>query len=147
MTRLVEIKNLSVSYVEEEVLKDVNMEINKHDFLGIIGPNGGGKTTFIKALLGLLKPDAGEITFHIPTTKIGYLPQINQVDKRFPIKVLDVVRSGKTEKQNFSILKKKKEEILYAEKLLAEMGVLHLRNKLLVSFQEAKCNVYFYAVH
>ncbi len=129
MTRLVEIKNLSVSYVEEEVLKGVNMEINTHDFLGIIGPNGGGKTTLIKALLGLLKPSNGSINFHIPTTKIGYLPQINQVDKRFPIKVLDVVRSGKTEGWRFSFLKKKKEEIISAEKLLDEMGVLHLRNK------------------
>ena len=90
MTKLIEIHNLDVSYGEELILKDVELIISRHDFLGVIGPNGGGKTTLIKALLGLVKPERGEITFHISPEKIGYLPQINQIDKRFPIKVLDV---------------------------------------------------------
>ncbi len=129
MTKLVEINNLRVSYDDEVVLKDINLKIGRHDFLGMIGPNGGGKTTLIKALLGLVKPERGEIIFHIPATKIGYLPQINQIDKRFPIKVLDVVRSGKTEERHFSLFRNNKEETSFAEELLDEMGVLHLRHK------------------
>lgn len=129
MTKLVEIKNLDVSYDEERVLENVALTVSRNDFLGVIGPNGGGKTTLIKALLGLVKPERGEIIFHIPATKIGYLPQINQIDKRFPIKVIDVVRSGKTEKHPFNLFRKNQEETTHAENLLQEMGVLHLRNK------------------
>lgn len=129
MTKLIEIKNLDVSYGEELILKDVELTISRHDFLGVIGPNGGGKTTLIKALLGLVKPEQGKITFHISPEKIGYLPQINQIDKQFPIKVLDVVRSGKTNKRTFSPGKANREEIEHAESLLKEMGILHLRDK------------------
>ncbi|WP_372773978.1 metal ABC transporter ATP-binding protein [Mangrovibacterium sp.] len=129
MTKLLEIKNLTVSYDHEVVLKNVNLAIAEHDFLGVIGPNGGGKTTLIKALLGLVKPEKGDITFHIPETRIGYLPQINQIDKRFPISVLDVVRSGKTDRRSFSLFSQNKTEISHAEHLLEEMGVLHLRDK------------------
>ena len=129
MKKLVEIKNLSVGYDDEIVLKEVDLEIHENDFLGMIGPNGGGKTTLIKALLGLVKPYEGKIIFHIPAAKIGYLPQINQIDKRFPIRVLDVVRSGKADGQHFSLFKDKRAEIERAEALLQEMGVIHLRNK------------------
>lgn len=129
MKKLVEIINLSVSYGEEVVLKKVDLKIHEKDFLGMIGPNGGGKTTLIKTLLGLVKPVEGKIIFHIPATRIGYLPQINQIDKRFPIKVIDVVRSGKAYGQHFSLFKNNRTEIEQAEALLQEMGIIHLRNK------------------
>ncbi|WP_163710442.1 metal ABC transporter ATP-binding protein [Mangrovibacterium lignilyticum] len=129
MNKLLEIKNLTVSYDHDVILKDANLVVEKDDFLGVIGPNGGGKTTLIKALLGLVKPAKGEIVFHIPETRIGYLPQINQIDKRFPITVLDVVRSGKTDRRSFSLFSNSKEEISHADSLLKEMGVLHLRDK------------------
>lgn len=129
MKKLIEIKNLSVGYDDEIVLKEVELEIYENDFLGMIGPNGGGKTTLIKALLGLIKPFDGKVIFHIPAAKIGYLPQINQIDKRFPIRVLDVVRSGKADGQHFSLFKDKRAEIEHAEALLQEMGIIHLRNK------------------
>lgn len=129
MTKLVEIKNLGVSYGDDEVLKKVNLKINKNDFIGMIGPNGGGKTTLIKAMLDLIKPGTGEIIFHIPKSKIGYLPQINHIDKRFPIKVIDVVRSGKTEGRRSNLLQKNTKEIETAQRLLNEMGVGNLRDK------------------
>ncbi len=75
MKKLIEIENLTVSYDEEEVLRGVDLTIYENDFLGVIGPNGGGKTTLIKAFWGFLKPKQGKIKFHIPTSKIGYLPQ------------------------------------------------------------------------
>ena len=60
---MIEIRNLSAGYEGKEVLTDVNITIHEHDFLGIIGPNGGGKTTLIRCILGLLKPTKGEIQY------------------------------------------------------------------------------------
>lgn len=103
-TPLIEIKNLSAGYDGRTVLHDVNLTVYDCDFLGIIGPNGGGKTTLIKCILGLLKPTAGEIlyapatnsslsTLHSPLS-MGYLPQYNSIDRKFPITVEEVVLSG-----------------------------------------------------
>lgn len=64
MNKLIEIRHLNVGYENKpEVLKDVSLNVLKDDFLGIIGPNGGGKTTLLKTILGLKKPDSGEIRF------------------------------------------------------------------------------------
>lgn len=96
---LVHIDNLEVGYEEKIVLHHVNLTIYEKDFLGIIGPNGGGKTTLIKSIMGLKEIRKGKIEFYKNGTKvnhigIGYLPQYNQVDKRFPINVEEVVLSG-----------------------------------------------------
>ncbi|MBQ5818247.1 MAG: ATP-binding cassette domain-containing protein, partial [Bacteroides sp.] len=93
---MIEIRNLSAGYEGKEVLTDVNLTIHEHDFLGIIGPNGGGKTTLIRCILGLLKPTKGEIRYANDSLikQIGYLPQYNSVDRRFPISVEEVVLSG-----------------------------------------------------
>ena len=94
-TPLIEIKNLSAGYDSRTVLRNVNLTVYDRDFLGIIGPNGGGKTTLIKCILGLLKPTAGEINFHAPTEasshsqlstsnsslSLGYLPQYSTIDR------------------------------------------------------------------
>jgi zinc transport system ATP-binding protein len=73
--------------------------VYEHDFLGVIGPNGGGKTTLIKSILGLHQPDTGKIRFfkqgkEVPEIKMGYLPQYNTIDKKFPISVYEVILSG-----------------------------------------------------
>lgn len=102
MKPIIEIKNLSAGYDGRTVLHDVNLSIYERDFLGIIGPNGGGKTTLIKCILGLLKPTGGEIRFHTPekastkttSTLLGYLPQYNSIDRKFPISVEEVILSG-----------------------------------------------------
>ena len=99
MEKLIEIKDVSAVYNTQTVLKDVSLNVWKDDFLGIIGPNGGGKTTLLKIILGLMKPVSGEISFFdngkpVSSLKIGYLPQINPIDKRFPLSVLEVVSSG-----------------------------------------------------
>ena len=66
-TPLIEIKNLSAGYDSRTVLRNVNLTVYDRDFLGIIGPNGGGKTTLIKCILGLLKPTTGEILYRVTT--------------------------------------------------------------------------------
>ncbi len=102
MNPIIEIQNLNVGYDNKpDVLKNVSLTVFENDFLGIIGPNGGGKTTLLKAILGLIQPASGKITFYdngkkINHINIGYLPQINQIDKKFPISVREVILSGLT---------------------------------------------------
>lgn len=74
---IIEIKNLSAGYDNRTVLHDINLIIYERDFLGIIGPNGGGKTTLIKCILGLLKPTAGEILYHPCPHPPPKLPIVN----------------------------------------------------------------------
>ena len=83
------------------VLDDVNFTVDRGDFIAVTGPNGGGKTTLLRLMLGLLKPSAGEIIFYDhegnparQAPRYGYLPQKNSVDAHFPITVREVVASG-----------------------------------------------------
>ncbi len=98
MESLVSLKNVSVQYDETTALEGVSLNIYPDDFLGIIGPNGGGKTTLVKAILGTI-PHSGEISYS-PTLSerghrlIGYLPQQAEFDRSFPISVIEVVMSG-----------------------------------------------------
>ncbi|RNC64905.1 metal ABC transporter ATP-binding protein [Proteiniphilum sp. X52] len=106
MNKLIDITNLTVGYDNKpNVLKDINLSIYQDDFLGIIGPNGGGKTTLLRTILGLIKPQLGSVTFYDKGEKtasinIGYLPQINRIDKKFPISVSEVILSGLTPGKN-----------------------------------------------
>lgn len=100
LTPLVEIKDLSAGYNDEMVLKDINLTVEPDDFIGLIGPNGGGKTTLFKVILGLLKPKYGtiEVMGMAPEKGrrfIGYVPQFTFYDSDFPIRVRDVVRMGR----------------------------------------------------
>lgn len=90
---IIELRNLSVGYDGRNVLRDINLAIYERDFLGIIGPNGGGKTTLIKCILGLLRPTGGEIIFDC-NPSLGYLPQYNTIDRKFPISIEEVILSG-----------------------------------------------------
>ncbi len=131
MSTILEIKNLNVSYDSVRVLENVSLNVAQGDFLGVIGPNGGGKTTLLKAILGLLKPDSGTINFNFSKPEeqsIGYLPQINQIDKKFPITVLDVVRSGKSSDKR-SLFFGGNQDNMKALSLLSEMGIENLKNK------------------
>lgn len=95
---LIHINHVSFAWEKDPVLEEVDLKIFDNDFIGMIGPNGGGKTTLIKIIMGLIPPGKGKIYFRedLPKLKrpIGYLPQIKNLDKKFPITVLDVVRSG-----------------------------------------------------
>lgn len=81
------------------VLEDVSLTINAGDFVAITGPNGGGKTTLLRIILGLIKPTRGTVSFYaegarVSKLPVGYLPQKNQIDSHFPISVREVVASG-----------------------------------------------------
>ena len=93
--QLVNINNINFQYGTEKVLENVNWEINSGDYWGVIGPNGSGKTTLLKILLGLLKPQNGEVQLKINRNEIGYVPQkATQFDWSFPISVEEVVSLG-----------------------------------------------------
>ena len=89
--------SLSASYGANIALKDVDFKVNENDFIGVIGPNGGGKTTLLKVILGLLKPVKGKMVFNselLNGNSIGYLPQISTGDINYPVTVTDIILSG-----------------------------------------------------
>lgn len=100
MEKLIELRGITAGYGSKIVLRDVTLDIWKNDFLGIIGPNGGGKTTLLKVILGLLAPIRGIVRFYgtdggeVSSLKIGYLPQMSLIDRKFPISVREVISSG-----------------------------------------------------
>ena len=75
------------------ILRDINLDIRRRDFVAITGPNGGGKTTLLRIILGLVKPTRGRVCRQ-PDMSVGYLPQKNMIDAHFPISVREVVESG-----------------------------------------------------
>jgi len=106
---LVNIEQLSAGYHGEKVLEDVSFQISEQDFWGITGPNGGGKTTLAKVILGLLPPMSGTVGFTDPALKnrIGYMPQTNLIDRKFPILVSEVIASGLCSENAMSRFQKK----------------------------------------
>jgi len=97
---IIEVRDLWFSFNGQPILKEVNLAVQAGEFLAVIGPNGGGKTTLLKLILGLLEPSRGAVrVFGLPPKKavgrVGYVPQEIHLDKHFPISVLDVVLMGR----------------------------------------------------
>jgi zinc transport system ATP-binding protein len=124
---LVELNHIFAGYNGAEVLKNINLHIYEQDFLGIIGPNGGGKTTLLKVILRLVKPISGVIQYANKDLKnnIGYMPQINLIDQKFPVSVCEVIDSGLITEKNTT----KKQKTEKVDKILDTMGLENLRNK------------------
>ncbi len=107
MGKVIKIENLSVYYGNTPALRNVYLEVEEGEFLGIMGPNGGGKSTLLKAMLGLVAPTQGSIVFNERESgeqrRIGYVPQFTSIDRHFPITVKEVVLAGhmKTKLQPF----------------------------------------------
>ncbi|MHC1604458.1 MAG: metal ABC transporter ATP-binding protein [Candidatus Methanofastidiosia archaeon] len=96
----VKLEDVWFSYKNYTALREINLTIKERDFLGIIGPNGGGKTTLLKIILGLIKPNRGKISVfgHLPKKSrkfIGYVPQRSLFEQDFPISISDVVMMGR----------------------------------------------------
>jgi len=98
-TPVIEIHHVWAGYDGYPVLEDVNLTVHETDFIGLIGPNGGGKTTLLKVVLGLLKPSRGSVHIMGKTVEdgrclVGYVPQVVELDRQFPIRVWEVVQMG-----------------------------------------------------
>ena len=99
---VIEIQDMFFSYNGKPVLQEVNLTVQQGDFVAVIGPNGGGKTTLLKLMLGLLKPERGSVRVlgEIPDRAsrwVGYVPQDLHVNRSFPVTVTDIVLMGKLE--------------------------------------------------
>ena len=132
---LIEIKSLNVGYEGRTVLHNVNLNVRERDFLGIIGPNGGGKTTLGRCILGLLTPQSGQIIFHPRRPSrvkqglsIGYLPQYTSIDRKFPISVQEVILSGLTGIKG-TTTRFTKEDRLSAQQVAQRMGLSGLEHR------------------
>ena len=128
---LVTLSNVSVSYDDFKALENVNLEIFEEDFIGIIGPNGGGKTTLVNAIVGVL-PYSGTIEFSPLLSDgkrrlIGYMPQQTKFDRAFPISVREVVMSGLQSERGFGKRYSKKDR-MRAEELLEMADLISLSN-------------------
>ncbi len=125
---LIELLNVSTGYESTNVLENVNLKIFPNDFIGVIGPNGGGKTTLVKVILGSLKPRGGKISFYDRKIKIGYLPQYHNFDSSFPISVEETILMGLMNQWTPFFQRKN----IIQQKLLQtleRLNISHLRNK------------------
>ena len=123
-------KNLVLGYDGRAVTRDLTFEVNKGDYLCIVGENGAGKSTLIKTLLGLMEPLEGSITTDegLKTYEIGYLPQQTVVQRDFPASVWEIVLSGtlaKCGRRPFYSRQEKKD----AEENMKKMSIWELRKK------------------
>ncbi len=133
---VISIKNLWAGYEDDTILEDISFEMFQDDYVGLIGPNGGGKTTLNRVILGLLKPERGTITVMgqdpVRGRKyIGYVSQFQVEDKHFPISVWDVVAMGRLQPnllKNFRVSPHDKEAI---ETALTQTGMLDFRTRVM----------------
>lgn len=125
---MIEVRNVSYSYNGIEAIKNVSFSV-KNEFVAIMGPNGSGKSTLIKLIIGLLKPDEGEIKIFGGNVEkarnlIGYMPQKETIARHFPIRVADIILMGITDKKFYT-----KEDVEKAKKILEKVELLHTWNK------------------
>lgn len=103
----IEIRGLSAGYGGAAVIEDINFTVEAEDYVGIIGPNGGGKTTLLRTILGFLRPEAGSVTVFgespaVGRRHIGYVPQHANFDHQYPISVVEAVRMGLRRKRGLA---------------------------------------------
>lgn len=129
---IIKLENVTFSYGKEEFLKDITFPIYEDDFLGIIGPNGGGKTTLLKLILGLLEPKKGKISVFGKSPRqgrkdIGYLSQFKNIDFDFPITAYEIVQLSRVGNSLMKRFSKKDKEA--AEKAMVELGIWKFKDK------------------
>jgi zinc transport system ATP-binding protein len=130
---IIDVSGVWFSFNGQPVLQDVELKVPRGDFLVIIGPNGGGKTTLLKLMLGLLEPTRGTVrVFDRPpqktTHRIGYVPQNVHVNKTFPVSVLDVVLMGRL-RAGKGWSRHNPQDRLAAQAALEQLGVWEVRSR------------------
>ncbi len=134
METVLKIKNMNVWYQDTQILSNISMEVKAGEFLGIIGPNGGGKSTLLKAILGLVPYDSGEVkvfeeTIGKTNKKIGYVPQFSLVDRKFPISVFEVTLQGRMKSGTAPFFKYSKEDKEVALSQLEKVNLIDYKDR------------------
>lgn len=125
---MIRFQNVSLGYGSKIILKDLNFEISKGEYIGIVGPNGSGKTTFLKNILGIISPLSGEIQKD-SNIKYGYVPQRATIDSLFPLSAFDIVFMGLF--SSISTIKPiSKESVNKVEEAISKVGINDIQNKL-----------------
>jgi len=130
----IHVDNLSVYYGSNHALSNIHLDVKEGEYLGIIGPNGGGKSTLLKAILGLTPKSSGDISIFGESLEksrglIGYVPQFSGLDKMFPITVREVVLTGCIKKGISPFHKYSKEDKNNADRLLEQVGIYDLKDR------------------
>lgn len=133
MDKIVDCKNVRFSYNHQIVLDNINFEVEKNDYMAIVGPNGGGKSTLLKLMLGFLQPVSGSIKIFdknpiLSRKKIGYVPQFATFDFDFPINVLEMIMLSNLNPKSFLPFYKKS-EIKSAHEILKKLQIDDLWNR------------------
>lgn len=132
-TEVISLNHVWVKYNQTSVLEDINFTVYEGDFIGLIGPNGGGKTTLLKLILGLISPYQGNVRIMgkrvgLGRQYIGYVPQVLEFDREFPVRVADVVRMGRLGKRRLLHRYNAKDEAIVNHSL-EKVGIFELRNR------------------
>jgi zinc transport system ATP-binding protein len=133
MNTIIKANKVCFSYAKQSLdLTDVSFEVYENDYIGLIGPNGGGKSTLLKIILGLLVPDSGSIVVFGSNNKsvrdkIGYVPQYSKIDLDYPISVWEVVMSGFLGNKKLGSLFNHREKDK-AKEVLEDLKLFHRRN-------------------
>lgn len=130
---IIRLQNLYFKYDKDFVLSDINLSVNEGDFVVFIGPNGGGKSTLAKLILGLLEPYSGKIIYPNEAlfnkqSLIGYTPQDTSINKDFPIQTIDVVLMGFLEQKRFGYKVTKRDKFAALE-VMKTLGIEHLEHR------------------
>ena len=134
MQNVIEISNVSVYFENVCALSDISLQVKEKDFLGIIGPNGGGKSTLLKVILGLLNPSAGEVRIlGLPPGKAGgklaYVPQFSKFNRQFPINVRDVALMGCLPRKSGFFHHYSGEDVQVAREVMQQLDIYELRDR------------------
>ena len=132
MHRAIEIKDVTVYYDQICALSHIDLSVGEREFVAVLGPNGGGKSTLLKVILGLLKPAGGSVRIYgePPGAKpIGYVPQLSAFDRRFPISVRDAVLTGALAGRSGVFLRHTPEERALCGAILGRLGIDRLADR------------------
>ncbi len=134
MSNIIEIDNLNVIFGDTIALKDVQFNVHEKDYIAIMGPNGGGKTTLLRTILGLQKPSSGRVLLFGKEPKnsrsqVGFVPQVSKINRRFPMSVFEAVLTGALKSGFHPFYKYKDNDKDNALIQLKKLGIDHLSNR------------------
>ena len=134
MKNAIHVEKLNIYYNNIPALKNISLDVYEGEFLGIMGPNGGGKSTLLKAILGLISINSGEISIYGSDRSssrglIGYVPQFTNMNRQFPITVLETVMTAQLNKGLHPFFKFKDQDREYALSQLEKVNLVHLADR------------------